>query len=570
MDSGCKGSVKLSVCDVIVHSSDARRFDLILGEQRYYLRALSRSDRQRWVVALGNSKVGNVPLKCEDVNVCEPSQAQSIDSHRSELRLYHNLMVQQVKEIQNNLKEDKIPDMNRINELTSMLNASCSTFLLALDELMILSNAQAPWLSSIVTGTNLEPSSPKTFRNTTTTAAITMTSSPTTLTITDSTGQYSPNLRYTPNHHHNNSNNLLGYTSSPLLPPDSCFQNSRTQSINRRQFSASRKYQTFFSTLEYSFEDIRPSLPVMKTSSSSAATTTPSSSDNDEIKLPGDYISALELVKASKCLFSFLDRLNNNTSNSHFAASRTYTALQQVRRQLIDYLHCIEVNVEVYANAGAEDEREGGGGMNGTMMNSVKDTAAEKRENGGGGAVGGDIVEKNNCDILFKKAQLSIGYLIRNEVKAKTSQEENSVYHAILHLCRCLNFIREFLHHLFRSPDPSTLTPNSDASLVTIANEAYTRCLRPFHSWSVRGMAMVIIQSLPSRLYLLDLLLLDNPESLPESFNESPLIRYPESYIQLKLDAARFAESLGRFLTLIEGLLASLDLNRIFTGSECY
>ncbi|VDQ01894.1 unnamed protein product [Trichobilharzia regenti] len=130
MDSGCKGSVKLSVCDVIVHSSDARRFDLILGEQRYYLRALSRSDRQRWVVALGNSKVGNIPPKCEDVNVCEkganiyiciyisyrsriePSQTQSIDSHRSELRLYHNLMVQQVKEIQSNLKEDKIPDMN--------------------------------------------------------------------------------------------------------------------------------------------------------------------------------------------------------------------------------------------------------------------------------------------------------------------------------------------------------------------------------------------------------------------------------------------------------------------------
>ncbi|VDQ05251.1 unnamed protein product [Trichobilharzia regenti] len=79
------------------------------------------------------------------------------------------------------------------------------------------------------------------------------TSNPSTLTITDSTGQYSPNMRYTPNHHHhnNNINNLLGYTSSPLLPPDSCFQNSRAQSVNRRQFSASRKYQTFFSTLEY-------------------------------------------------------------------------------------------------------------------------------------------------------------------------------------------------------------------------------------------------------------------------------------------------------------------------------
>ncbi|KAK4467860.1 hypothetical protein MN116_008780 [Schistosoma mekongi] len=159
-------------------------------------------------------------------------------------------------------------------------------------------------------------------------------------------------------------------------------------------------------------------------------------------------------------------------------------------------------------------------------------------------------------------------------------QETNSVYMAILWLCRCLNFIREFLHHLFCSPDPFTPTKNSDTSLLSVANEAYTRCIRPFHSWSVRGMAMVIIQSLPSRICLLELLLLDNPDTpssptttyaVPESFtNEFPLIRYPEAYNQLKLDAARYSEALGRFLTLIEGLLASLDLNRIFTGSESY
>ncbi|VDP61928.1 unnamed protein product [Schistosoma curassoni] len=184
MNSGCKGSVKLSVCDVIgefhvntasllrtndtVHSSDPRRFDLILGEQRYYLRALSRADRQRWVIALGSSKVGTAQLKSEDVNIYgdavpwkpvtddwfirhlfiedtgahvhhwfgillklrtfafrplnfvndtppregKPSQTQLIDNHRSELRLYHNLMVQQVKEIQSELKEGTVPDMN--------------------------------------------------------------------------------------------------------------------------------------------------------------------------------------------------------------------------------------------------------------------------------------------------------------------------------------------------------------------------------------------------------------------------------------------------------------------------
>ncbi|CAH8636736.1 unnamed protein product [Schistosoma haematobium] len=554
MNSGCKGSVKLSVCDVIVHSSDPRRFDLILGEQRYYLRALSRADRQRWVIALGSSKVGTAQLKSEDVNIYEPSQTQLIDNHRSELRLYHNLMVQQVKEIQSELKEGTVPDMNRIDELTGMLNASCSTFLITLDELMILSNAQAPWLSSIVTGTTLE-TSPTIFRNTSC------------LTNTDPSNIHSPNM----------SNNLCS-----SLTNDPIFRNSHAQSsLNRRHFNATRKYQTFFSTLEYSFEEIKPSIPIQ-----------PIPDNDDEIKLPGDYLSALEFVKASKCLLHFLDRLNNNNNNNTNQAnctlstpSRTYIALQQIRHSLLTYLNCIEFHVEMHTSTTniINDHHNHTTDMNTTVIGGTDEILSiDSKQNHH------DTNVNNHCNILFKKAQLSLGYLLRYEVKHKESIQENnnSVYMAILWLCRWLNFVREFIHHLFCSPDPSSLinnTLNPDTSLVTIANEAYTRCLRPFHSWSVRGMAMVIIQSLPSRLYLLELLLMDNPETIPSSitsptglhlgsFNEtkSLLIRYPEAYIQLKSDATRYSEALGRFLTLIEGLLASLDLNRIFTGSESY
>ncbi|CAI2733215.1 unnamed protein product [Schistosoma spindalis] len=564
MNSGCKGSVKLSVCDVIVHSSDPRRFDLILDEQRYYLRALSRADRQRWVIALGSSKVGTAQLKSEGVNIYEPSQTQLIDNHRSELRLYHNLMVQQVKEIQSELKEGTVPDMNRIDELTSMLNASCSTFLITLDELMILSNAQAPWLSSILTGTTLE-TSPTMFRN------------KSSLTNTDSCNIHSPNM----------SNNLCS-----SLTNDPIFRNSHAQSsLNRRHFNATRKYQTFFSTLEYSFEEIKPSIPIQPIP------------DNDNIKLPGDYLSALEFVKASKCLLHFLDRLNNTnmnqmncTLNNHLSTSRTYIALQQVRQRLLDYLNCIEFHVEMHTSTtniiNDNHDNDDDDHHHHTTTTTNKTTviggtdeilSIDSKENHN------DTNVKNHCNILFKKAQLSLGYLLRYEIKHKESIHENnnnSVYMAILWLCRWLNFVREFIHHLFCLPDPSSLinnTLNSDTSLVTIANEAYTRCLRPFHSWSVRGMAMVIMQSLPSRLYLFELLLMDNPETIsssitspigltPGSFNETKLllIRYPEAYIQLKSDATRYSEALGRFLTLIEGLLASLDLNRIFTGSESY
>ncbi|VDO46240.1 unnamed protein product [Schistosoma margrebowiei] len=504
MNSGCKGSVKLSVCDVIgefhvntasllrtnnaVHSSDPRRFDLILGEQRYYLRALSRADRQRWVIALGSSKVGTAQLKSEDVNIYEPSQTQLIDNHRSELRLYHNLMVQQVKEIQSELKEGTVPDMNRIDELTGMLNASCSTFLITLDELMILSNAQAPWLSSIVTGTTLE-TSPTIFRNTPC------------LTNTDPSNIHSPNMRqdwvklnYTiepiikkdqdilrPRRILSNNNLCSSLTNDPI------FRNSHAQSsLNRRHFNATRKYQTFFSTLEYSFEEIKPSIPIQ-----------PIPDNDNEIKLPGDYLSALEFVKASKCLLHFLDRLNNNTNNQTncklSTTSRTFIALQQIHHRLLTYLNCIELHVEMHTSTTIiiNDHHNHTTDMNTTVIGGTDENLSiDNKQNHH------DTNVDNHCNILFKKAQLSLGYLLRYEVKHKESIQENnnSVYMAILWLCRWLNFVREFIHHLFCSPDPSSLINNtlsSDTSLVTIANEAYTRCLRPFHSWSVRGMAMV-------------------------------------------------------------------------------
>ncbi|CAH8554760.1 unnamed protein product [Schistosoma turkestanicum] len=590
MNSGCKGSVKLSVCDVIVHSSDPRRFDLILGEQRYYLRALSRADRQRWVIALGSSKVSTPSYKSEDVNIYEPSQTQLIDNHRSELRLYHNLMVQQVKEIQSHLKEGTIPDMDRIDELTGMLNASCSTFLIALDELMILSHAQAPWLSSIVTPTG---------------SMLDTTSSNVVLQNTSCFSSNNNNVDIGNLH----SPTMSGF-HSPLMTNDSKLRNSHTHSsLNRRHFNATRKYQTFFSTLEYSFEDIRPSLP------------TQSNPDNDEIKLPGDYLSALEFVKASKCLLHFLDRFNpthqthstivNNkscpttTTPTH---THIYVALKQAEHCLLNYLNCIEYHVEMHCTTldmnnnrttdNTTDNATPTTPTTTTIIDELNKTSLVENNKSN------HDITNNHCNVLFKKAQLSLGDLLRYEMKhnGTTVQDNtnnninnhnnnnNSVYMSILWLCRWLNFVREFLHHLFHSPDqqstPINYTLNSDINLVTIANEAYTRCLRPFHTWSIRGMAMVIMQSLPSRSYLFDLLLADNPDTMTSSpttttsttgspygsFNEPAssllCIRYPEAYIQLKLDATRYSEALGRCLTLIEGLLASLDLNRIFTGLE--
>ncbi|XP_059471186.1 RNA-binding protein 5-like [Neocloeon triangulifer] len=57
MGQGCKGSMKVSACEIIVHPVDCSRMDIVIpGEQHMYLKAPSPSDRQRWLVALGSCK----------------------------------------------------------------------------------------------------------------------------------------------------------------------------------------------------------------------------------------------------------------------------------------------------------------------------------------------------------------------------------------------------------------------------------------------------------------------------------------------------------------------------------
>lgn len=49
---------------VLVHPTDSTRLDLIIpGEQHFYVRAVNAAERQRWLVALGSSKAGNLDSK---------------------------------------------------------------------------------------------------------------------------------------------------------------------------------------------------------------------------------------------------------------------------------------------------------------------------------------------------------------------------------------------------------------------------------------------------------------------------------------------------------------------------
>ncbi|KAF6773525.1 hypothetical protein AHF37_06945 [Paragonimus kellicotti] len=83
---------------------------------------------------------------------------------------------------------------------------------------------------------------------------------------------------------------------------------------------------------------------------------------------------------------------------------------------------------------------------------------------------------------------------------------------------------------------------------------------------------MIVIKSLPSRNDFLHVLLQDSLKLSDGTYTplSVALTCHPELYAQLEIDAKHYSDALGRTLTLIEGLFACLDLERVFTGSETY
>ncbi|XP_030024735.1 pleckstrin homology domain-containing family A member 3 [Manduca sexta] len=139
---GCKGSVKVSVCQINVNTIDNTRLDLVIpGQQHMYLRAPSPQDRQKWLVALGSAKACvdskelKVPPTLEDAN--------SLSHKKSELRLYCDLMMQQVHAVKSAANAEDGPEIQKIDDATSLLTATCDTFIRTLEDIMKLTTTAA-------------------------------------------------------------------------------------------------------------------------------------------------------------------------------------------------------------------------------------------------------------------------------------------------------------------------------------------------------------------------------------------------------------------------------------------
>ncbi|KAK9889617.1 hypothetical protein WA026_006991 [Henosepilachna vigintioctopunctata] len=129
--------MKVQACEINVNQLDNTRMDLVIpGEQHMYLRAATSQERQQWLVALGTSKA--CVRNRKDIVELNPD---ALKTKKSELRLYCDLLMQQVHMIKTASKNENGSQIQEMDEATKMLGATCDTFIKTLEECMKLTSA---------------------------------------------------------------------------------------------------------------------------------------------------------------------------------------------------------------------------------------------------------------------------------------------------------------------------------------------------------------------------------------------------------------------------------------------
>ncbi|XP_038839902.1 pleckstrin homology domain-containing family A member 8-like [Salvelinus namaycush] len=132
---GCKGSIKISVCEIQVHSSDFTRVDLTIpGEQYFYLRAINAAERQKWLVALGSAKACLTDNRTKREKEHQEN-TEALKTKMSELRLYCDLLLQQVNQIKDSEENEEAGE-----NPGTMVKSTCTTFIKTLEECMLIAN----------------------------------------------------------------------------------------------------------------------------------------------------------------------------------------------------------------------------------------------------------------------------------------------------------------------------------------------------------------------------------------------------------------------------------------------
>ncbi|KAL4217070.1 Pleckstrin y domain-containing A member 8 [Mactra antiquata] len=531
VNSGCKGSVKMSVCDISVHPTDATRLDLIIpGEQHFYVKAATAQERQEWLVALGSTKASMVKNTDEADSVTN----DLLKTKRSELRLYCDLLVQQIHSIKTVAEKKHEIDIQKLDEVTSLLSPTCDTFIQTLEECMYL------------------------VQSTTTAMMYEVNRSPT-LPITDATIPSSPlklSLKKSRQLSRQNSNDLLSLHSHSRSPSISSIdtlntsrQNSRIRSSTSEPSSLESPDQTVpnssvinFLTNENSSINSLDRLGHVQSNPKEVKQTERLSEirENDGTKSVDDA-SVLKTTNVSSYNGLQTETLTSRLSETSFKSSDDNDVfLDPIESRVPTFFSEMEssfMDLKINEDAGIPVE---------PFLDSCKNLLPifDKLNSTAFAPVKmdfqGNIRKVRTKYSIHPEQFTTLQSIILHEISKRQQNLPSSATMALLWMKRSLEFISGFLEEIKKGEE----------NLSSAATRAYTASLKPYHGWVVRGVFAVAVKALPYHHTFLSLM---NPSEVD--------VDNQTFYSSLMLDIETFCSATGVVVKILNDFFMAHNLN---------
>ncbi|XP_017282084.1 pleckstrin homology domain-containing family A member 8 [Kryptolebias marmoratus] len=515
---GCKGSIKISVCEIQVHSSDSTRVDLTIpGEQYFYLKAINAAERQKWLVALGTAKACLTDNRTKREKELQEN-TEALKTKMSELRLYCDLLLQQVNKIK---ESDELGETTETGiDTGNLVRSTCTTFLKTLEECMQIAN--------------------RTFNTDTTT--------------------HSP----------------------PGTPPVAAIKPQKIKSVNHLKQSLEEKCRDLTETsgqaLAHDTQSLEgpdepdgsehhPSPSDFESSDHKervfpATRTTQNASEIEHFDQPAEGDEEIEAADQKKQQLQEADQSNDAHSKSRGGNA---VQLEHREREVLDGEESDEGDETPMDSAESDSDTEQVETFFSTMSHRFSDIRLDD-DNGIPSQefldscyaivpvldkLGSTVFAPVKMDFVgnIKKIQQKLmsdpdGFptlqsIVLHELGANVAQVRNSATEALLWLKRGLKFLQEFLSEVNAG----------EQDIQAALNNAYGKTLRQYHGWVVRGVFALALRAAPSYRSFTAALVTSEGDDLRSDFTSS-----------MHKDLGVYLPAMERQLTILDELYEEYNL----------
>ena len=115
--------------------------------QYIYLRASNEKERQKWLVGLGTAKAnicnankGSIETATTRAKSPTPESTDELKTKKAELRLYCDLLLQQVHSVKESVSNPRDINVDQLEEDSGLLSRTCDTFIRTLEDTMTLAS----------------------------------------------------------------------------------------------------------------------------------------------------------------------------------------------------------------------------------------------------------------------------------------------------------------------------------------------------------------------------------------------------------------------------------------------